>query len=180
MQTYQTLLGAVLGEDMPPAMLRNMERIRGWAKWRMGRGAAPTSTAAMTLAYTATHREWMAADAVRMRMRRDIAAVFDGFDVILAPIAPVAAFPHDHRPFTRRRLKLSTGETIPYASMLNWIGLATALHLPATAIPAGPAASGLPVGVQLIGPHNGDAKTLALAQAIEENIRGFLAPDLAV
>ena len=47
-----------------------------------------------------------------------------------------------------------------------------------TAIPAGPAASGLPVGVQLIGPLNGDAKTLALAQAIEENVRGFSPPPL--
>jgi amidase len=132
----------------------------------------------MTLAYTATHREWMAADAVRNRLRRDVAALFDQFDVILAPIAPVCAFPHDHRPFARRRLRMSNGQAIPYTSMLNWIGLATALRLPATAIPAGPAASGLPVGVQLIGPLNGDAKTLALAQAIEENVRGFTAPPM--
>ena len=63
--------------------------------------------------------------------------------------------------------------------MLNWISLATALHLPATAIPAGPANSGLPVGVQLIGPLNGDAKIVALAQAIEEGIRGFTPPDMS-
>jgi amidase len=175
---YQTLLGAVLGEDMPPGMIRSMERLRGWAKWRMSRGAGPTSTAAMTLAYTATHREWMAADAVRNRLRRDIAPLFDKFDVILAPIAPVTAFPHDHRPFAKRRLTMSNGQAIPYTAMLNWIGLATALHLPATAIPAGPAASGLPVGVQLIGPLNGDGKTLALAQAIEENVRGFTPPPM--
>ncbi|HEY0435271.1 MAG TPA: amidase family protein [Phenylobacterium sp.] len=176
MQSYRLLLGAIIGEDMPEAAVRNLERLRGWAKWRVRNGVAASSNAAMILAYTATHREWMAADAVRMRLRREIAAVFEKFDVILAPIAPVAAFPHDHRPFARRTLKMSDGRTIPYGSMLNWISLATALHLPATAIPAGPAASGLPVGVQLIGPHNGDAKTLALAQAIEENIRGFLPP----
>jgi len=35
---------------------------------------------------------------------------------------------------------------------------------------------GLPVGVQLIGPLNGDAKCLALAQAIEEAVRGFTPP----
>jgi amidase len=178
MAAYQTLLGAVLGEDMAPGTIRGMERLRGWAKWQMSRGAAPTSTAAMTLAYTATHREWLAADAVRNRLRRDIAPTFDQFDVILAPITAVCAFPHDHRPFTRRRLRMSNGQVIPYPSMLNWIGLATALRLPATAIPAGPAASGLPVGVQLIGPLNGDGKTLALAQAIEENVRGFTAPPM--
>ncbi|MDB5427446.1 MAG: Amidase, partial [Phenylobacterium sp.] len=138
-----------------------------------------TSTAAMTLAYTATHREWMAADAVRARLRHEIAGVFSRFDAILSPIAPITAFPHDHRPFGRRRLTASDGKAMPYTSMLNWISLATALHLPATAIPAGPSSSGLPVGVQLIGPLNGDARMLALAQAIEENVRGFTAPDPA-
>jgi amidase len=176
MGAYQVLLGGVLGEDMPPATIRNLERMRGWARWQMGRGAAPTSNAAMTLAYTATHREWMAADAVRARLRHEITGVFSRFDAILAPVTPIVAFPHDHRPFGRRRLVTSDGKAMPYTSMLNWISLATALHLPATAIPAGPAASGLAVGVQLIGPLNGDARMLALAQAIEENVRGFIAP----
>lgn len=176
MGAYQVLLGGVLGEDMPASTLRAMERMRGLARWQMARGAGPTSTAAMTLAYTATHREWMAADAVRARLRHEIGEVFSRFDAILAPIAPVTAFPHDHRPFARRQLVASDGGAMPYTSMLNWISLATALHLPATAIPAGPAASGLPVGVQLIGPLNGDSRMLALAQAIEENVRGFTAP----
>ena len=176
MGAYQVLLGAVLGEDMPPGAVRGLERMRGWARWQMSRGASPTSNAAMTLAYTATHREWMAADAVRRRLRHEIAAVFGRFDAILAPIAPVTAFPHDHSPFGRRKLTTSDGQVMPYTSMLNWISLATALHLPATAIPAGFSASGLPVGAQLIGPLNSDGRMLALAQAIEEKVRGFAAP----
>ncbi|HEX5264111.1 MAG TPA: amidase family protein, partial [Phenylobacterium sp.] len=179
MGAYQVLLGAVLGEDMPPATVRGLERMRGWARWQMSRGAPPTSNAAMTLAYTATHREWMAADAVRRRLRHEIGATFGRFDAILAPIAPVTAFPHDHSPFGRRKLTTSDGQVMPYPSMLNWISLATALHLPATAVPAGFSASGLPVGAQLIGPLNGDGRVLALAQAIEENVRGFTAPDIA-
>jgi amidase len=176
MGAYQVLLGAVLGEDMPAATLRGMERMRGLARWQLARGAGPTSTAAMTLAYTATHREWMAADAVRARLRHEMSEIFTRFDAILAPITPVTAFPHDHRPFGRRSLAMSDGAVIPYASMLNWISLPTALHLPATAIPIGRAANGLPVGAQLIGALNNDARTLALAQAIEENVRGFEAP----
>jgi amidase len=178
MSAYQTLLGAIIGEDMPDGAIKAMERMRGLARWRVSRGDGPTSTAAMTLAYTATHREWLAADAVRNRLRHEIGEAFGGFDAILAPITPVTAFPHDHRPFARRSLTASDGSTIPYAAMLNWISLATALHLPATAIPVGRAASGLPVGAQLIGPLNGDGKTLALAQAIDENIRGFAAPPI--
>jgi amidase len=178
MAAYRTLLGGIIGEDMPDKTIRALTRLRGLARWQVDRGAEPASNAAMTLAYTATHREWMAADAVRNRLRHEIGEVFGRFDAILAPIAPVAAFPHDHRSFARRRLVASDGKAMPYGAMLNWIALATALHLPATAIPAGPAASGLPVGVQLIGPLNGDARTLALAQAIEENIRGFVPPQM--
>ncbi|WP_372781512.1 amidase family protein [Phenylobacterium sp.] len=180
MGAYQVLLGAVLGEDMPASTLRNLERMRGWARWRMAGGAAPTSNAAMTLAYTATHREWMAADAVRARLRHEMSEVFGRFDAILAPITPVTAFPHDHRPFGRRKLTTSDGQAMPYTSMLNWISLATALHLPATAIPAGPSASGRPVGAQLIGPLKGDGRMLALAQAIEENVRGYIAPAMPI
>lgn len=71
---------------------------------------------------------------------------------------------------------MSDGQTIPCNAMLTWISVATALHLPATAIPAGLTAGGLPVGAQLIGPLGGDARTLGLAQAIDEHVRGFQAP----
>ena len=176
MGAYHTLLGGVLGEDLPPSVLRQMQRMRPFAKLAMKRGADPLSPSAMALAYTATHREWMEADAVRCRLRHEIGEVFDRFDAILAPITPVPAFPHDHKAFQSRKLTLSTGDTIPYNSMLNWIALATALGLPATAVPAGQTPSGLPVGAQLIGPVGGDARTLALAQAIDEDIGGFVAP----
>lgn len=175
---YQTLLGAVLGEDLPPGMLRAMERVRFLAQVALKRGAGPLSPAAMTMAYTARHREWLAADAVRARLRHEMAQAFNKWDAILAPITPVPAFAHDRRPFQKRVLQLSGGKPIAYSSMLTWIAPATALHLPATAVPAGLTASGLPVGAQLIGPLAGDAKTLAIAQAIDENVRGYIAPEL--
>ena len=175
---YQTLLGAVLGEDMPAKTLRDLEMRRPFAKRELARGAGPLSSAASTLAYTARHREWLTADAVRARLRHEIAAAFDSYSVILAPIAPVPAFPHDSRPFGARSLAMSDGQQIPYNAMLTWISLATALHLPATAIPAGLTAGGLPVGAQLIGPLGSDARTLAIAQAIDENVRGFTAPPI--
>ncbi len=173
--SYQTLLGAVLGEDLPPATMKMMNRVRALSGFLSGKDD-PFSTRALALSYTATHREWMAADAVRQRLRHEAARAFDKVHVILAPITPVAAFPHETRPFQKRRLKASDGSVHPYNTMLSWIALATALHLPATAVPAGLTASGLPVGAQLIGPHGGDSKTLAIAQAIDENVRGFEPP----
>lgn len=176
LDAYVLLLGATLSEDMPEAAIRRMELMRPGARLARASGAGPFSRAASVLAQTARHREWMAADAVRARLRHEIGAWFGKFDVLMAPIAPVAAFRHDHRPFDARRLKGSDGREHPYTAMLGWIALATACHLPATAIPAGRTPDGLPVGVQLIGPYGADSRTLGVAQALEELVRGFEPP----
>jgi amidase len=167
---YRTLLGAVIATDMTPEARAQMAEMRP-----MALAAGPDSPLATILAYTATHAEWLEADEVRWRLRDQALAAFEGVDLILAPVAPVPAFTHDHQPFQERELKLSTGEMIPYTSMLNWIGLATACRLPATCVPAGLTAGGLPVGVQLIGPPGADAATLAAAEAFEA-VRGFVKP----
>ena len=139
-------------------------------------GAGDDSWAGLALDYTASHLDWLAADEARARVAAQLRGVFNRFDVILAPINPVVAFPHDHRPFQRRTLTLSDGSRVPYLAMLRWIALATACGLPATAIPAGQTAAGLPVGAQLIGPRGADSRTIAVAEAIEERLGGFVAP----
>ena len=175
MDAYLLLLMSVLGADLPPGQRRQLEMIRPFAKLA-ARAEEPPAWAAQALAYTARHHEWVAADAVRARLSHEMRRAFERYDVIIAPIDPVTAFPHDHTPFQKRTLALSTGARVPYICMLQWISLATACGLPATAVPAGLAASGLPVGVQIIGPRGGDARTLAVAQAIDETIGGFAPP----
>lgn len=176
-EAYLLLLMAVIGAGLPPGARRSMELARGPAKLARSMGAGPMSWAAQALAMTASHAEWLAKDEIRMRAAAAMGEVFAGLDVILAPITPVPPFPHDHRPFSRRSL-ICNGTKIPYPSMLQWISLATVLGLPATAVPAGLTSQGLPVGAQIIGPRGADAKTLAVAQACDENIRGFEAPPL--
>ena len=176
--TYQTLLASVLAEDLPPGRRRSLERLRPLAKLarRGGLAAGFDSWAESALAYTATHLEWLAADETRAKLAARARQLFARFDVVMAPIAPVPAFPHDHRPFQSRALTLSDGAKAPYTAMIRWIALATACGLPATAIPAGQTPGGLPVGVQLIGPRGADSRTLAAAEAIEERLGGFVAP----
>jgi amidase len=176
LQAYRTLLAGVLAEDMPPARLNQMRMIRPAAKVAVGMGADQDSWAALTLAYTQTHLDWVAANEVRARIAAQARGLFDRFDAVLAPIGPVAAFPHDHRPFEKRSITLSDGSTAPYLALLRWIALATACGLPATAIPVGPLPTGLPIGAQLIGPRGGDYRNLAIAEAIEERLGGFTAP----
>ena len=176
LDAYLNLLMPVMGRTLPPTQRRAFERLRGPAKLARALGAGPASWASQVLRYTVTHDEWLDANETRARIGDQMKTLFERLDVLIAPIAPVAAFPHDHRPFNKRTLTMSNGRKIPYAAMLNWIALATACGLPATAIPIGADKAGLPIGVQIIGPKGGDARTLAVAQAFEEAFGGFVGP----
>ena len=84
------------------------------------------------------------------------------------PVAPVCAFPHDRsEPFFDRKLDVD-GAAVSYMTMLCWIALATALHLPAMALPTGQNAQGLPLGAQLVGPEHGEDRLFDLSAAAEE------------
>ncbi len=103
-------------------------------------------------------------------------ALFAEFDTVLCPVTPTPAFPHDHDPdLLGRRIDVD-GVEYPYLDQLVWAGLATMPGLPATAVPAGGAPEGLPVGVQLIGPAFEDRTPLRLAELLEQRIGGFRAP----
>jgi amidase len=63
----------------------------------------------------------------------------------------------------------------PVADYIDWLRfsfLATTTALPALSLPAGFTRSGMPVGIQLIGPPRGEAKLLAVAKAVEDAV-GF-------
>ncbi|MFI5614001.1 amidase [Amycolatopsis sp. NPDC051903] len=125
-----------------------------------------------------SHRDWFAADLAREGHRHAWRAVFAEYDAVVCPVSPTPAFPHDQSPHQDRRTITIDGTEHPYGDQLVWAGLATLPGLPATVIPTGPDAAGLPVGVQLIGPMYGDRTTLRLAELLEAEIGGFTAPDL--
>ena len=178
MFAYTTLLFALTGANMPSSQRRLYEVLRGPAKIARVMGAKPLSWAHGVLAHTARHRDWLRANETRAQMADVLQQFFTHHDVLLAPIAPTPAFPHDHRPFPLRKLRCSDGRRIPYLEILNWVALATVCGLPATAVPAGLTDQRLPVGIQIIGLRGGDSRVLAVAQAIDEQIGGFRAPPL--
>lgn len=173
---YIVLLLSLLGADLPASFRNSMTAARPMARVARDLGADSLSWAAAALAYTATHREWLQADAVRGALGEQMKRLFERFDVVLAPINTVPPFHHDHKPMMSRKLHCSGGQKVPYLANLQWISLATALKLPATAVPAGPTNTGLPVGAQLIGPHGADERVIAIAQGIEEALGGLYVP----
>jgi amidase len=57
-----------------------------------------------------------------------------------------------------------------------WADPATTCGLPATAAPIDLSPSGLPIGVQIIGPYLEDRTTIAFAELLEREFGGFVPP----
>ncbi|MBN2810534.1 MAG: Asp-tRNA(Asn)/Glu-tRNA(Gln) amidotransferase subunit GatA [Spirochaetales bacterium] len=94
---------------------------------------------------------------VRARIQRDVAEVFKSYDVLLCPTSPTVAF------------KLGSKVDDPLAMYLSdlfttFVNLA---RIPSLSVPMGTTAEGLPVGVQICGPHYGEEKILRVAKAWE-------------
>lgn len=125
---------------------------------------------------TRLHRDWIAANEARARLRRAWAAFFERWDVLISPVASTTAFRHDHEPDFDKRSLTVNGRPAPYGNQLFWAGLATMPYLPATAAPAGLARDGLPSGLQIIGAFGRDRTTIAVAKWLEPVIGGFRRP----
>jgi amidase len=178
MTTYMWLLASIIGAGLPEPVLKEMEKTREADLAAVEAGAHPWSPELYRLGSTARVDEVKRAQAARQSLKGRMEVFFKGHDAIVMPIAPVTAFKHDHsEPFNARTIAES-GLTIPYVTMLGWISLATALHLPALAVQAGRTKSGMPVGVQIVGPLNGEARLFDFAHAVEEGTGGFRPPPL--
>ncbi|MFM2078575.1 MAG: hypothetical protein RJA49_2465 [Actinomycetota bacterium] len=125
---------------------------------------------------TSSYREFSIAANRREHLRWAWRRFFADHDVLLAPITPTVAFPHDQsEPMGMRTLTVN-GKEVSYFAQLFWAGLAIASYLPATVAPIGPTASGLPVGVQVIGAEMADRTTIWTAGQLGTLLGGFTPP----
>ena len=103
---------------------------------------------------------------VRARIQREVAALFENYDIILCPVCPTPAF------------KLGEKYDDPLAMYLSdlytvFVNLA---RIPSVSVPAGSNKDGLPVGIQFAGKMFSEKKILELAQAWEEDHKGCGVP----
>lgn len=130
-------------------------------------------------AMTSRYRDWMIATELRQRQRAAWATFFDSYDVVLAPVMPTAAFPHDtDRPVAERMLDVD-GVAVPHLVAAAWCCAIGAMLLPVVTLPVGRDQAGLPVGVQVIGPFLGDMRLLRIAELLAAvGTAGFVPPPL--
>jgi amidase len=169
-RNYCELLSAALSVDQQPD-----ERARTEA----AAAALPPDDLGLTAAFlrgaTMSHTAWVRTSRIRNGLRAGWQALFQDIDVIICPPMPTTAFRHDHSPQRTRQLEID-GKKVPYNEQIIWAAVATLIGLPATVAPLGPAASGLPVGVQIIGGYLQDRTTIAFASQIEREFGGFARP----
>jgi amidase len=132
--------------------------------------------ALMLRGLTQTHREWHDRNVQRSRLRARWEEFFAEYDAVITPVSPTPAFPHIRDVPKAEQKLMVDGQARPNADTYFWIGIAAAAYLPVTTIPAGQSKSGLPIGLQIIGPEYGDLTCIALARQLETAHRGFRAP----
>jgi amidase len=97
--------------------------------------------------------------------------------VFLCPVNFTPAFPHDTRPFEERTVATPEGER-SYDSQPFWISHASLPGLPAVVAPVGTTPSGLPVGLQILGPLYEDDTALTFAELLAKVAGGYERPPL--
>ncbi len=85
---------------------------------------------------------------------------FEDFDLLITPAMPIAAFEAGQ--------EVPTGW--PHKRWTSWTGFTYPFNLsqqPAASVPCGKTRTGLPIGLQIVGPRHADALVLRAARAFE-------------
>ena len=131
----------------------------------------------MAIAATIRQRDWLRLDEARAKLRARWDTFFREWDVLLCPVDPVTALPHDQsEPLGMRTIQVD-GQPRSYLDLLAWVGsIGNLCLLPATVAPVGRTPTGLPVGIQIVGPYLEDRTTIDVAHRMAEVTGGFAPP----
>jgi len=168
--TFNALMLPIIGADLPPATYNAI----GQQVARLPKGDGNRETMRLR-AMVATHRDWIQVHRRRIGLSHRWREFFRTWDLVLCPILPTVAFVHDQRKMQERRLDVD-GHSMAYSSLALWASVATACGLPATAMPICLGTSGLPIGIQIIGPYLEDRSTIGFAELAEREYGGFTPP----
>ena len=106
--------------------------------------------------------DYVLAQRMRARIREAMRGVFKDIDVLLLPTTPITA------PVIGERIvRWRSGEEPVDGALVRLTAPFNLTGLPALSVPYG-AAAGLPVGVQVVGRWNDEARVLAVGRLIEE------------
>lgn len=135
-----------------------------WDVWqdepgRLGLGIR----AALAQVPSVSGADYVRAQQVRALLAADMSAAFQAVDVLVVPTTATTAPP---RP-SAAALEGGLVDVDAIDAMTAYTFPANLCGLPAASVPVGTDRSGLPVGLQVVGPRGGDALVLAACRALE-------------
>ena len=95
-------------------------------------------------------------------LQQDVAALFTKYDLLLCPVGPAPAHPHDSI-----ELEID-GQRVPGRNALRATIPFDLTGSPALSVPFGRSNEGLPIGVQIVGRHFDEATVLRAGAVLEE------------
>ncbi|MFP4030189.1 MAG: Asp-tRNA(Asn)/Glu-tRNA(Gln) amidotransferase subunit GatA [Desulfococcaceae bacterium] len=106
---------------------------------------------------------YVKASQVRTRIMEDFRTAFESCDVIASPVTPTPAFPVGEKTDDPLTMYLSDIFTLS----------ANLAGVPGISVPCGFSGDGLPIGLQLMGPHFGEERLIAAGKALENELELF-------
>ncbi|MBV8620081.1 MAG: amidase [Curvibacter sp.] len=170
---YRGLLGASL-IDPPPLSESARQRLK-----RLQPDDS-SADASWLRAQTISHRDWLRQNEARLQTRARWERLFQTFDLVLTPVAPLPAFEHNHsEPKDERHYPVAYEDGVAptrFQDLFHWAGLPVLPGLPATSFPLGLDEAGLPIGAQAVGPYLEDLSPIRFASLLESLYGGFQLP----
>jgi aspartyl-tRNA(Asn)/glutamyl-tRNA(Gln) amidotransferase subunit A len=109
------------------------------------------------------------AQKLKKKIKEEFKKAFDKYDVILSPTSPTLPFKIGEK--SKDPLSMYLGDI--YTVNINLAGI------PAISLPYAKSKNGLPIGIQILGPHFGEEKIFKTAFALEQEVKmSTLAPVL--
>jgi len=151
---FQTLRAAVYAAGKHDLLKNYRDQLKPELIWNVEKGLALTAN------------EIAIAQRCQGALYHQFVGFFESHDLLASPTVMVAPFPVEQRYVTEVNGTVFDN----YVDWLMHTFVLTLTSLPSISIPVGFTASGLPVGLQLVGPPRGEAKLLSHAAALEAEL----------
>jgi amidase len=152
MNCFQTLRAANYVAGMLPLLEKHRDLLKPEVIWNIEKGMGLTG------------EEIARAQMQRAKIFHTMAEFFARYDALLCPATIVTPFPVEER-----YVKHCNG--VEFETYIDWlliVAVATLAMCPAISIPCGFTKTGLPIGLQIIGPNRGEAQLLNMAKYAEQ------------
>ncbi|MDE0718397.1 MAG: amidase family protein, partial [Rhodospirillaceae bacterium] len=149
---FQTLRAAFFAGRAAPLLAAHRDKLKPDVVWNIEKGLALTAD------------DIGRAERERTALYHRVAAFMADYDILACPVMQARPYPVE-----RTYVEEIDGRTM--ASYIDWIAITfsiTLTGLPVVSLPCGFTQDGLPVGLQLVGRHRGEAALLAAAAQLED------------